>query len=125
MQHRAIMNLALAATAAMALIAAALAQAPQLPSPTATIALPSAGPADPKLRALNLPGGKKMHLLPATLETTQWGWFDNAQPPVLRINSGDSVALETMMQTLDRVESAQAAAEKAAPAGPAAPNSGD
>jgi len=26
----------------------------------------------------------KVHLLPATLETTQWGWFDNAQPPVLK-----------------------------------------
>ena len=25
----------------------------------------------------------KVHLLPATLETTQWGSFDNAQPPVL------------------------------------------
>jgi outer membrane protein W len=30
----------------------------------------------------------KVHLLPATLETTQWGWFNNAQPPVLRIDSG-------------------------------------
>src|SRR5262249_44822845 len=39
----------------------------------------------------------KVHLLPATLETTQWGWFNNAQPPVLRIDSGDTVVLETMM----------------------------
>ncbi|MGZ5072387.1 MAG: acetamidase/formamidase family protein, partial [Usitatibacter sp.] len=39
----------------------------------------------------------KVHLLPATLETTQWGWFDNAQPPVLRIDSGDTVVFETMM----------------------------
>ena len=37
--------------------------------------------------AKHLPG--KVHLLPATLETTQWGWFDNAQPPVLRISPGD------------------------------------
>ena len=57
MRHRAIMNLALAATAGTALIAGALAQAPQPPSPTATIVLPSAGPADLKLRALTLPGG--------------------------------------------------------------------
>ena len=35
---------------------------------------------------LRLPGGKKVHLLPATLETTQWGWFDNSQAPVLRVN---------------------------------------
>src|SRR5215470_15878212 len=23
-----------------------------------------------------------VHLLPATMETTQWGWYDNAQKPV-------------------------------------------
>ena len=50
-----------------------------------------------------LPGGKKMHLLPATLETTQWGWFDNAQEPVLRVNSGDTVVLETMMHSHNQV----------------------
>ena len=51
---------------------------------------PSIGPADPKLRAVTLPNGKTMHLLPATLETTQWGWFNNAQEPVLRVKSGDT-----------------------------------
>src|SRR6185312_7236913 len=53
--------------------------------PTATIAngYPGLGPADPKLRDVALPNGKKIHVLPATLETTQWGWFDNAQPPVM------------------------------------------
>ena len=39
----------------------------------------------------------KTHLLPATLETTQWGWFDNSQAPVLKIDSGDTVVFETMM----------------------------
>jgi len=82
--------------------APAAAPAPQN-SPTATIAYPGVGPADPKLRALSLPNGKKMHLLPATLETTQWGWFDNAQPPVLRINSGDAVMMETMMHSHNQV----------------------
>src|SRR5262249_43961358 len=51
---------------------------------TATITTPgypAPGPADPALRVLQVPGGKKIHVLPATLETTQWGWFDNAQPP--------------------------------------------
>ena len=79
------------------------AQNPPQPDPTATMALPSAGPADPKLRAISLPDGKTMHLLPATLETTQWGWFDNAQPPVLRIRSGDTVVLETMMHSHNQV----------------------
>ena len=50
-----------------------------------------------------MPGGKKVHLLPATLETTQWGWFDNAQAPVLRVNSGDTIALETMMHSHNQV----------------------
>jgi acetamidase/formamidase len=61
--------------------------------------LPNVGPPDPTLRTVLLPNGKKLHLLPATLETTQWGWFDNAQPPVLRVGSGDTVALETMMHS--------------------------
>ena len=52
---------------------------------------------------VNLPNGKKVHLLPATLETTQWGWFDNAQPPVLRVNSGDTIVLETMMHSHNQV----------------------
>jgi acetamidase/formamidase len=51
--------------------------------------------------ASRLPG--KVHLLPATLETTQWGWFDNAQPPVLSIDSGDTVVLETMMHSHNQV----------------------
>ena len=45
----------------------------------------------------------KVHLLPATLETTQWGWFDNSQAPVLTIESGDTVILETMMHSHNAV----------------------
>jgi acetamidase/formamidase len=44
-----------------------------------------------------LPG--TLHILPATLETTQWGWFNNAQPPVMYIQSGDTVIVETMMHS--------------------------
>ncbi len=44
-----------------------------------------------------------VHLLPATLETTQWGWFNNAQPPVLHIESGDTVVMETMMHSHNQV----------------------
>jgi acetamidase/formamidase len=35
-------------------------------------------------------------VLPATLETTQWGWFDNAELPRLVIDSSDTVVVETM-----------------------------
>jgi acetamidase/formamidase len=51
--------------------------------------------------ASHLPG--KVHLLPATLETTQWGWFDNAQSPVLTIESGDTVVMETMMHAHNQI----------------------
>src|SRR3954462_5317329 len=81
------------------------APAPQF-APTATIntpGYPGVGPADPNLRITSLPNGKKVYLLPATLETTQWGWFDNAQPPVLRVNSGDTIVLETMMHSHNQV----------------------
>jgi len=57
-------------------------------------------------QSVALPGKKmsgKLHLLPATLETTQWGWFDNAQPPVLTIDPGDTVVLETMMHSHNMV----------------------
>src|SRR5215472_12667431 len=46
------------------------------------------------VQATRLPG--KVHILPATLETTQWGWFDNAELPRLTIDSGDTVVFETM-----------------------------
>ncbi|MCX6423735.1 MAG: acetamidase/formamidase family protein [Actinobacteria bacterium] len=41
-------------------------------------------------------GKNKMWLLPATPATTQWGVFDNTVTPALRINSGDTVAIETL-----------------------------
>ena len=37
-----------------------------------------------------------VHILPATLETTQWGWFDNAELPRLKVASGDTIVVETM-----------------------------
>src|SRR5580658_6523810 len=53
------------------------------------------------LLAKRYPG--KVHMLPATLETTQWGWFNNAQPPVLHVDSGDTVVFETMMHSHNQV----------------------
>jgi acetamidase/formamidase len=102
---------ALAAGATLVIGAAALAQTPPpAPAaspfpPTATLGsgYPGVGPADSKLRSTNLPNGKKLHLLPATLDTTQWGWFDNAQAPVLRVNSGDTIVMETMMHSHNQV----------------------
>lgn len=56
--------------------------------------------------SMNMPIGAKLgdvFVLPATSETTQWGWFDNAQPPVLRLRSGDRVAMETLMAAANQV----------------------
>jgi acetamidase/formamidase len=114
---RTVSRVALGTSAALITAVAALAQTstpapspaapatPQYP-PTATITTPgypAQAAADPKLRVLDLPNGKKVHVLPATLETTQWGWFDNAQPPVLRVHSGDTVVMETMMHSHNQV----------------------
>src|SRR5215470_4424578 len=49
-------------------------------------------------------GGGAYHVLPATLETTQWGWLDPAEPPKLVVNSGDTVAVETMMHAHNKIQ---------------------
>jgi acetamidase/formamidase len=84
---------------------------PTTPATPATQATPEPVPFAPastadqeKLRtvpAKRLAG--KVHLLPATMETTQWGWFNNAQPPVLHVDSGDSIVFETMMHSHNQV----------------------
>ncbi len=43
-------------------------------------------------------------MLPATLETTQWGWLDPKEPPKLIVNSGDTVAVETMMHSHNKIQ---------------------
>lgn len=45
----------------------------------------------------------RVYVLPATLETTQWGWFDNAELPRLVINSGDTVVVETISHAHGRL----------------------
>src|SRR6266702_3615583 len=50
------------------------------------------------------PAGSKSHKLPATLETTQWGWLDPNEPPKLTVDSGDIVATETMMHSHNIVQ---------------------
>src|SRR5215813_5411706 len=54
-------------------------------------------------RALAVPGGT-YYVLPATLDTTQWGWLDPKEPPKLTIASGDSVSIETLMHSRDAVQ---------------------
>src|SRR5436190_20967348 len=54
-------------------------------------------------RSVPVSGGK-YRVLPATLETTQWGWLDPKEPPKLVVNSGDTVAVETMMHSHNKTQ---------------------
>ena len=54
-----------------------------------------------RVSASRFPG--KTYLLPATERTVQWGWFDNEEPPVLAIRSGDTVVMETMMHSHNQI----------------------
>ncbi len=54
-------------------------------------------------RTVAAPGGT-YHVLPATLETTQWGWLDPKEPPKLVVSSGDTVAVETMMHAHNKIQ---------------------
>ena len=66
--------------------------------------VPASTPEQEKLRTVPAKRfGGKVHVLPATLETTQWGWFNNAQPPVLHVDSGDTIVFETMMHSHNQV----------------------
>jgi acetamidase/formamidase len=53
--------------------------------------------------APRVPQGKH-HNLAATLETVQWGWLDPREKPKLTIDSGDTVSIETMMHSHDKVQ---------------------
>ena len=89
------------------------AQQPQTPAPPAPVAqpaptivpfVPASTPEQEQLRFVPARRyGGQVHLLPATMETTQWGWFNNAQPPVLHVNSGDTIVFETMMHSHNQV----------------------
>lgn len=45
----------------------------------------------------------KTYILPATPQTSQWGFFDSSQSPVLTINPGDTVVIETMAASDNQV----------------------
>jgi len=53
--------------------------------------------------APKVPVGKH-HTLSATLETVQWGWLDPRETPKLTIESGDTVSIETMMHSHDKIQ---------------------
>jgi acetamidase/formamidase len=46
----------------------------------------------------------KHHSLAATLDTVQWGWLDPREKPRLMVDSGDTVSIETMMHSHDKVQ---------------------
>jgi acetamidase/formamidase len=46
----------------------------------------------------------KHHTLAATLDTVQWGWLDPRETPKLVVDSGDTVSVETMMHSHDKVQ---------------------
>ena len=108
----------LSALVASLLPFAALAQTQQTPAPTPASPpapaaqtapaqvpfVPASTPEQEQLRVVPAKGYTgKVHVLPATTETTQWGWFNNAQPPVLHVNSGDTIVFETMMHSHNQV----------------------
>lgn len=95
----------------------ALAQAPTAPAPAPVqpTPLPDLQKSDSYLPFLYGPldaagmvaplatKGAKTHILPATPATTQWGWFDSNQAPVLKVNSGDTIVMETMTASHNQI----------------------
>jgi acetamidase/formamidase len=71
------------------------------------LAIAGDGDARPEIQALR--SGRVgqfqsgVHLLPATSETVQWGWFDQDEAPRARIKPGDTVVMETMMGSLNQI----------------------
>jgi acetamidase/formamidase len=56
-----------------------------------------------RARTVSVMGGT-YHVLPATVETTQWGWLDPKEPPKLVMKSGETVAIETMMHAHNQIQ---------------------
>ena len=78
----------------------------------AVLVAAAAGPSDAQQKAPargnhdwapKAPAGKH-HALAATLETVQWGWLDPREKPKLTIDSGDTVSIETMMHSHDKIQ---------------------
>ena len=61
---------------------------------TLAAALPSAAPAAESPRATEAP--HKYHYIPATDKTVHWGYFSKSLRPVLEVDSGDYLTIETL-----------------------------
>lgn len=81
--------------------AAASSRTPTPASKASATRARSKRPAPQRATAGQYQGG--VYLLPATPDTVQWGWFDNAEPARARIRPGDTVVMETMMASLDQI----------------------
>lgn len=71
-----------------------VARAPSSPSPSLPASLPLSRTPPPRRR----PAGARHHLLRATANTVHWGYFSHDLKPVLEVNSGDTVTIETLTQ---------------------------
>jgi acetamidase/formamidase len=49
-------------------------------------------------------GGSEHHVLPATPENVQWGWYDVNEPPKLKVRSGDTISIETLPHSLGQIK---------------------
>ena len=73
------------------------AQDPDSPYPDVTETFLQGPPNQANMEATSLAkDGHRFWMLPATPQTTQWGVYDNSVEPVLRIGSGDTVAIQTL-----------------------------
>jgi acetamidase/formamidase len=49
-------------------------------------------------------GASKHHVLPATPDNVQWGWYDANEKPKLTVKSGDTVSIETLSHSLGQIK---------------------
>jgi acetamidase/formamidase len=62
----------------------------------ASTASPGTAAAEEEPKAKAVPAPHKYHYVPATDKTVHWGYFSKSLEPVLRVDSGDYVTLETL-----------------------------
>src|SRR5271168_183955 len=56
----------------------------------------SAAPPSPRTEEGNMAAGRNHHHVPATDKTVHWGYFSKSLKPVLEVDSGDYVTVETL-----------------------------
>jgi len=69
------------------------------------------------LALVSMAAGEAIHRLAPTPKTVTWGYFDPNTPPVLRLRSGDTVEIETLVAAkVEALEAAGLARDKMQPA---------